>query len=47
MSNRTNVILGLTIVGAIVADLVLTHGAGSMFLAKKLTDLVEYLAVWR
>jgi hypothetical protein len=47
MSNRTNVILGVVIVGAIVADVALTRGAGSIFVAKKLADLVEYLAFWR
>ncbi len=47
MSNRTNLILGTIIVGLILADLALAKGAGTIFMLKKLTDLVEYLAFWR
>jgi hypothetical protein len=47
MSNRTNLILGGVIVGLLLLDLVVLRTGATLFLMKKLTDLVEYLSFWR
>ena len=47
MSDRTNLILGGLIVGLVVLDTSVLHSGATMFLVKKLFDLVEYLAFWR
>ncbi|MEP3441528.1 MAG: hypothetical protein ABJN72_08650 [Sulfitobacter sp.] len=47
MTNRIAFVLGLIIIGAIVAD-TLVFGTGHMlFLAKKMAELIEWLAFWR
>jgi hypothetical protein len=38
---------GLLVSGLVLADLVLNGGAALLFLAKKLMDLIETVAVWR
>lgn len=47
MSNRTNIVLGGLIVGLLFVDLAILHTGASLFLARKMADLVEYLAFWR
>ncbi|MCV2870476.1 hypothetical protein OEW28_17830 [Defluviimonas sp. WL0002] len=47
MTNRIAAALGLIVIAALLADLMLAGGAASLFLAKKLADLIEYLAFWR
>ncbi|MGV6840196.1 MAG: hypothetical protein ACWA40_08390 [Planktomarina sp.] len=47
MSNRTALILALIIVASIVTDLMVNQGTASMFMAKKIMDLIEYVAFWR
>ena len=47
MNTPTSIFLGIFIVGAIVLDIVLTGGANLLFLAKKFTDLTEWIAFWR
>jgi hypothetical protein len=39
--------LAIAIALAVIADLLLTGGAGLLFLAGKLMDLVETLTFWR
>jgi hypothetical protein len=47
MTNRIALALGLLILGALVTDFAVYGGASSLFLAKKLADVIEYLAFWR
>ncbi len=47
MTNRIAVILGVLIVGAIVADAIYFGTQHAVFLGKKFTDLIEWLAFWR
>lgn len=47
MTNRIAFLLGLLIVGAILADYVYYGTEHSVFLAKKMTELIEWLAFWR
>ncbi|MCB2119102.1 MAG: hypothetical protein KDD81_06405 [Rhodobacteraceae bacterium] len=47
MTNRIALALGLLILGALVTDVWVNDSAASLFLAKKLADVIEYLAFWR
>lgn len=47
MSDRTNLILGGLIVGLIALDLAVLRSGATVFLAKKLLNLVDYLVFWR
>jgi len=47
MSDRGALILAGLILGALVLDLAVLHSGATLFLLKKLADLVEYLAFWR
>ncbi|MEH6773105.1 MAG: glyceraldehyde-3-phosphate dehydrogenase [Cereibacter changlensis] len=47
MTDRLALTLALLILGLLAADLGLLHGDGTLFLSRKLSQLVEYLAVWR
>lgn len=47
MSNQTNIVLGGLIVGLIFLDLAILHTGASLFLARKMADLIEFLAFWR
>lgn len=47
MTNRLAILLGLVILGAIAADLVLNDGAELLFLGRKLFVLIDWLAFWR
>jgi hypothetical protein len=47
MTNRIALVLGLLIVGAIVVDTVYYGTEHAVFLAKKMTELIEWLAFWR
>lgn len=47
MTNRIAFVLGLIIIGAIVVDYVYYGTEHIVFLAKKMTDLIEWLAFWR
>ncbi|MCU0801801.1 MAG: glyceraldehyde-3-phosphate dehydrogenase [Rhodobacteraceae bacterium] len=47
MSNRSAIILACVIILALVLDQVLNAGDATMFLLRKLFDLIEYLAFWR
>lgn len=47
MTNRIAFVLGLLIIGAIVVDYVYYGMEHIVFLAKKMTELIEWLAFWR
>ncbi len=47
MTNRIALVLGLLIVAAIAVDVALNGSAHMIFLAKKLDELIEWLAFWR
>lgn len=47
MTNRIAFVLGFLIVGAVVMDYAYFGTEHTVFLAKKLTDLIEWLAFWR
>lgn len=47
MSNKLAILLGLSIVAALAYDAVYHEWANSLFLARKMVDLIEWLAFWR
>ncbi len=47
MTNRIAFVLGVLIIGAIVVDYVYYGTEHIVFLAKKMTELIEWLAFWR
>ncbi len=47
MSDRTALILGALIAGLFAVDLWVLDTGATLFLLRKLTQLVEYLAFWR
>ena len=47
MTNRIAVVLVLLIAAGITYDLVQNDGSALLFLARKLMELIEYLAFWR
>ena len=47
MTNRIAFVLVLLIIGAIVVDYVYYGPEQIFFLAKKMTELIEWLAFWR
>ena len=47
MTNQIAVILGVLILTFLGVDAVYADWANTLFLARKLADLIEYLAFWR
>ncbi len=47
MTNKTAIILAGVIILALLLDLVLNDGIATMFLVRKMIDLIEYVAFWR
>lgn len=47
MTNRLALILGACILALLLSDRFLNDGTYSLFLARKLTELIEYIAFWR
>lgn len=47
MTNIIALVLGLLIIVAIIADFLLFGTEHGVFLAKKFTDLIEWMAFWR
>lgn len=47
MTNSLAIFLGILIVAALLADVFLTGGNNLLFLAKKFTDMTEWMAFWR
>lgn len=47
MTNTIAIILGLIIVGSLTADYIMYGSEHLLFLAKKMFDLLEWMAFWR
>ncbi|MEM1151067.1 MAG: hypothetical protein AAGI03_10990 [Pseudomonadota bacterium] len=47
MTNQLAIILGALVIIALILDAVLNGSSASLFLIKKLTDLIEWMAFWR
>ncbi len=47
MTNRIAIALGILIFVALLLDAILTGGANLLFLAKKMAELLEWIAFWR
>lgn len=47
MTNRIAIVLGLLIVAGLAYDVLRNDVTGVLFLARKLMELIEYLAFWR
>jgi len=47
MTNRIAIVLGLLILAGGAYDVLRNDMSGLLFLARKLMDLIEYLAFWR
>lgn len=47
MSNRLALIIALLIAGAITIDITRHDAQYSLYLARRLVDLIEYIAFWR
>ena len=47
MTDRIALVLALLIAAAIGADFALNDGNASVFLLRKLSDLVQYVMIWR
>ncbi len=47
MTNRIAIVLGLLIFGAIILDYLFYGTEHLVFLAKKFTELLEWVAFWR
>lgn len=47
MNNQIAIGLGVLIVLAVVADQVWLDGSALLFLARKLFDMIEWMAFWR
>ncbi len=47
MTDRIALVLALLIAAAIGVDLVVNGGQACLFLLRKLSDLVQYVMIWR
>lgn len=47
MTDRIALVLALLIAAAIGADVVFNAGTASVFLLRKMGDLVQYVMIWR
>ncbi|WP_299921448.1 hypothetical protein [uncultured Pelagimonas sp.] len=47
MTNKLAIVIGLAVVGAVAADVFLADGEASLFLARKMFVLLDWLAFWR
>ncbi len=47
MTNRLALILGGMILGGLIIDIAIFGTGHALFLAKKMADLIEWLAFWR
>lgn len=47
MTNRIALVLGVLIIGLVVADILLFGTEHVVFLSKKLFDLIDWLSFWR
>lgn len=47
MTNQIAIVLGLILAGLLVLDYTLFDWGNTLFLLRKLADMIEYLAFWR
>ncbi len=47
MTNQLAIIIGLAVVGAIASDVFLADGEATLFLARKMFVLLDWMAFWR
>ncbi len=47
MTNRISAVLAILITALIAADILLNEGAYVLFLMKKLSKLIDWMAFWR
>ena len=47
MTNKLAIWIGLIVIGLLILDQALRDGDTTIFLLRKLADLIEYLAFWR
>jgi hypothetical protein len=47
MTNPISLVLAALIALVILADVMANQSAGSLFMGRKLLDLIEYVAIWR
>jgi hypothetical protein len=47
MTNRIAAVLGLFLLGLLLADVLIFGSEHIVFLAKKLLDLIDWMAFWR
>lgn len=47
MTNRIAIFLGLFIIAALVADMLIFGSEHLIFLGKKMFELIEWIAFWR
>jgi hypothetical protein len=47
MTNRIAAVLGLILLGLLLADVLVFGSEHIVFLAKKLLDLIDWMAFWR
>jgi hypothetical protein len=47
MSNRSALILGLVVLAALAADGLLNGGTATLFLARRLMGVIDWVAFWR
>lgn len=47
MTNQIAIVLGLLILGLLLADALFLHWGLPLFLGKQFTTLIEYLSFWR
>ncbi|MGR3467685.1 MAG: glyceraldehyde-3-phosphate dehydrogenase [Shimia sp.] len=47
MTNRLAIIFAVLIIGAILADVILNGSEASLFLLRKMMDLIDWMAFWR
>lgn len=47
MTNKLALFLGFLIIAGLTVDFVYNDGSGTLFIARKLNDLIEWMAFWR
>ena len=47
MTNQIAIVLGIAVLGLLGLDFFVWQGGNTLFLLRKLADLIEYLAFWR
>ena len=47
MTNKLAIMIGLSVIAAVIADLTLAGGSNLLFLGRKFFLLLDWLAFWR